>query len=108
MYRPLVPALLAGLLLGGALTGREAAPESYTVADAKRLGVEPVAPKRDPDTGFVVGGKNSTALIRKLTKINGRTIAELEKDMRPGALSRAGFLGPKESLLEVLAEDNRY
>ena len=28
--------------------------------------------------------------------------------MRPGALSRLGFLGKDESLLEILAEDNRF
>jgi hypothetical protein len=74
--------------------------------------VTPVAPKKDARTGFVVGGKNDTALIRGLKEINGRTIAALEKDMRPGAKSdvgsTAGFLGPKEKLLDVLAADNRY
>src|SRR5262249_32376551 len=85
------------------------------LADLLDLGkyyVKPVDPKKDPKTGFVVGGKNSTALIRGLEEINGRTIAELEMDMRPGAKSEvgsnAGFLGPKEKLLDVLAADNRY
>jgi hypothetical protein len=72
----------------------------------------PVEVKKDAKTGFVVGGKNDTALIRGLKEINGRTIAELEKDMRPGAKSevgsRAGFLGPEEKLLDVMAADNRY
>src|SRR5262249_15628761 len=58
------------------------------------------------------GGKNATALVRGLTAINGRTIAALEKDMRPGAKSEVGsvkgFLGPDERLLDVLADDNRY
>ena len=74
--------------------------------------VKPVEPKKDPATGFVVGGKNDTALIRRLTHINGRTVAELEKDMRPGAKSDVGsedgFLGPDEKLLDVLAADNKY
>ncbi len=73
--------------------------------------VPKVAKKRDPKSGFFVGGQNDTALIRKLTEINGRTIAELEEDMRPGAKSdvgsRSGFLGPDEKLLEVLAMDNK-
>lgn len=65
-----------------------------------------VAQTKDPKTGFVVGGKNPTALIRNLTEINGRTIADLEKDMRPKVLSTAGFLGQHERLLQVLATDN--
>ncbi|MCC6417329.1 MAG: hypothetical protein IT429_03680 [Gemmataceae bacterium] len=83
-------------------------PEDFTKADLKTLGVEPVSPRKDPKTGFVVGGKNETALIRKLTEIAGRRIASLEKDMRPGQLSRLGFLGKDESLLDVLAMDNGY
>src|SRR5947209_3988071 len=49
-----------------------------------------LAPKEDKKTGFVVAGKNSTALIRGLKQLNGRPVAALEKDMRPGALSMAG------------------
>jgi hypothetical protein len=85
------------------------------LADFLELGkyyVKPVDPKKDPKTGFVVGGKNGTSLIRGLKEINGRTIAQLERDMRPGAKSNvgsnAGFLGPKEKLLDVLAADNQY
>ena len=74
--------------------------------------VTPVEPKKDARTGFVVGGRNDTALVRRLTELNGRSIADLEKDMRPGAEfpfgSNAGFLGPEEKLLEVLAADNQY
>lgn len=72
------------------------------------LGIELVKPAKDGKTGFIVGGKNDTALIKKLTEINGITIADLERDMRPKKLSTAGFLGEKESLLEILAADNRY
>jgi len=74
----------------------------------KVVGIEPVPEVRDPKTGFLVGGRNSTDLLRTLTEINGRSIADLERDMRPGALSTAGFLGQDESLIEVLVEDNRY
>lgn len=74
--------------------------------------VTPVDAKKDGRTGFVVGGKNDTALIPSLKEINGRSILELEKDMRPGAKSdvgsTAGFLGPEEKLLDVLVGDNRY
>jgi hypothetical protein len=89
-------------------------PRDFKDFDLKELGIELVAPRKDPRTGFVVGGKNSSALIRGLKEINGRTIAQLEKDMRPGARSEdfegsaKGFLGPEEKLLDVLAADNQY
>jgi hypothetical protein len=72
------------------------------------LAVEFVPPTKDPKTGFVVGGKNTTALIRALKEINGIPIKNLESEMRPGKSSQKGFLGPTESLLEVLAADNDY
>jgi hypothetical protein len=104
-------ASLAGLVLSAAAAlpgpGQEA-PEDFTKVDPEKLGVKPVPASKDPRTGFVVGGKNATALIRKLTEIAGRKIASLEKDMRPGAASRAGFLGKDERLLDVLAMDNVY
>jgi hypothetical protein len=63
-------------------------------------------------TRLTVGGRNDTAVVRALAEINGRPIAELEKDMRPGAAhpvgSTAGFLGKDEKLLDVLAADNDY
>jgi hypothetical protein len=83
-------------------------PDDYTRVDPEKLGVQPVPPQKDPATGFVVAGKNATALIRQLPQIAGRKIASLEKDMRPGAASRAGFLGKDERLLDVMAADNAY
>lgn len=84
----------------------------FTKADLKELGVKLVAAAKDKKTGFIVGGKNDTALIKSLTEIAGRKIAALEKDMRPGAPSevgsRLGFLGKDEKLLDILAEDNEY
>jgi lysophospholipase L1-like esterase len=86
--------------------------QDFTGVDPASLGVRPVPARKDPKTGFVVGGKNSTALIRSLTEINGRRIADLEPDMRPGAESEVGsdkgFLGKNEALLGVLADDNRF
>lgn len=83
-----------------------------TKASPRDLDVEFVKPAKDDKTGFLVGGKNETALIRKLTELNGRKIADLEKDMRPGAKSevgsRLGFLGNDEKLLDILAEDNDF
>jgi hypothetical protein len=87
-------------------------PKEYTDIDAATLGVVLVKEKKDPTTGFMVGGKNTTALVKGLSEINGRTIADLEKDMRPGAEgeggSEKGFLGVDETLLKVLEADNAY
>lgn len=96
--------------------------KDYKDVPLEQIGVKPVAPSKDAKTGFIVGGKNATALIRKLTELNGRTIADLEKDMRPGAIgekpmgkgldrfdgSTKGFLGKDEKLLDVLAMDNAF
>jgi hypothetical protein len=102
--------LLAALLI---LASREA-PKDYKDVDLKTLGVQLVEAKKDERTGFVAGGKNATSLIQELKEINGQAIADLEKDMRPGAKttdnvgSEKGFLGPDESLLAVLAADNKF
>lgn len=76
--------------------------------DLAEFYVPPPAMKRDPITGFHVGGQNDTALIERLTELNGRKIVDLEADMRRGASSGEGFLGASEKLLDVLADDNRY
>jgi hypothetical protein len=85
-------------------------PKDFTNVKPEELGVKFVQAKKDVRTGFVVGGKNATSLVKGLTEISGRSIEALEKDMRPGANaeggSTAGFLSPKERLLDVLAEDN--
>jgi hypothetical protein len=77
---------------------------------AEDLGVKFIEETRDEETGFLVGGTNPTDTIRLLRSVNGLSIADLEKQMRPGAPgeegSKAGFLGPAESLLAVLAADN--
>lgn len=74
--------------------------------------VEPVPVTTDPKTGFIVAGKNDNSRIRGLSELNGRSIVELEKDMRPGATSEVGsdkgFPGLDEKLLDVLAADNTY
>jgi len=90
---------LVGFALIGALS---------VLATAQQVKTPPqkIEPKKDAKTGFVVGGKNDTALIKKLTEINGIAIADLEKKMRPKALSKVGFLGVEENLVDVLAADN--
>jgi hypothetical protein len=76
--------------------------------DLAEFYVAPPTAKRDPVTGFHVGGLNETPVIERLTELNGRKIADLEADMRPGSSSTAGFLGADEKLLDLLADDNRY
>jgi hypothetical protein len=78
---------------------------NLNLADA---GFAPIEPSQDPKTGFIVGGTNSTTVIKNLTEINGKPIAALQAAMRPGADSIAGFLGHDESLVDVLAEDNEF
>lgn len=68
----------------------------------------PLKPKKDPKTGFIVAGKNTSELVKGLTEISGIPVAELEESMRPGGLSTAGFLGQDEGLLEVMAADNTW
>jgi hypothetical protein len=84
----------------------------YTDLDLGKHGIELVKPRKDPKSGFVVGGINDTGSLRTLSELAGRRIADLERDMRPGAPvkggSDAGFLGPDESLLEVLVTDNEF
>jgi hypothetical protein len=90
------------------------APKDYKDVDLEALGVKRVEARKDERTGFVVGGKNATSLIKELKEINGRAIADLEKDMRPGAKttddvgSEKGFLGSDESLLAIMAADNKF
>jgi hypothetical protein len=64
--------------------------------------ISPVLPNKDPKTGFVTGGSNPTALIERLSEINGQPINELEK-----WLKQEGFLREQDRLLEIMATDNR-
>jgi hypothetical protein len=112
----IIVAVLASTLAESATFGQlpkdSKAIDMAALLDLGEYYVKPAVAKRDPKTGFLVAGKNDTALLKGLKEINGRTIAELEKDMRPGAKSAVGstkgFLGSEESLLEVLAADNQY
>ncbi|MCI0378032.1 MAG: hypothetical protein L0215_10520 [Gemmataceae bacterium] len=100
-------------------TAQAAGPPDYTNVPLKELGIELVQPRKDASTGFLIGGKNATNLVVQLPSINGRPIADLEWDMRPGeggqetgkdrfVRSRKGFLGKEERLLDVLVADNRF
>lgn len=60
------------------------------------------------ESGFTVGGLNTTDILRGLSEINGVSLEELEARMRPNAMSMAGFLGPEESLIDILTVDNDF
>jgi hypothetical protein len=96
------------LLASASVIAEKPAPPLKDFTDIKLAdhGIKPVVAKKDAKTGFIVGGKNTTKLIKGLKEINGKSIADLEKVMRPGASSMAGFLGKDEKLLDVLAADN--
>ncbi len=107
----------------GGLSGRllrEATPEE--------LGVKSVEVVEE-ESGFKIGGVNSTELIRKLASLNKIPIETLEKRMRPwrppehesvmpydlqrefcrrGWDSVLGYLRADQGLLDVLAEDNDF
>ena len=100
--------LLSSVLLAARSLFADDVPKDYTKATPKSLGIEEVKPAKDAKTGFVIGGKNPTALLLGLKEVAGLPIGKLEKAMRPGALSQKGFLGKDERLLDILAEDNRY
>ncbi len=72
---------------------------------------QPIVPKEDPG-GMLIGGVNSSNAIRRLKSINGVTIADLERRMRPGSKaangSLSGFLGEDEKLLDILVADNEF
>lgn len=99
--------LAMGLVTNSPIHGCQES-KDYGNVKPEELGVKPVASQKDPKTGFVVGGSNKTSLLKTLKEINGIPIEELEKSMRPDELSRSGFLGKDESLLEVMAEDNEW
>lgn len=101
-------ALLIGLTAPACGDDSKPRPRDFTKFTLAELGVMPVKETIDPATQFKIGGKNSTESIAKLTALAGRSIAELEVDMRPGKMSGAGFLGAKENLLDVLVADNQF
>lgn len=116
MNRRLIPVMAAAFLLilsaalrlPGLAANDDDSPPDFTKQSFCQLGIEPVPAQKDSRTGFVVAGRNATEVVAKLSELNGRTIAELESEMRPGAASAKGFLGADEGLLAVLTEDNRY
>lgn len=93
---------------GAMAAGESEEIKDFTDVSPGELKIAFVAEKEDGKSGFIIAGKNAASLIAKLTELNGRTIADLEREMRPGAASEKGFLGAEEKLLEILAADNEY
>jgi hypothetical protein len=106
--RSIVSLISLLMFVAGTFAQEGAALKDFTKVDLKSLGIEPCPVEKDDKTGFLVGGTNATSLIAKLPSLAGRTIKNLEKDMRPGATSRLGFIGKEEDLLDILADDNRF
>lgn len=81
--------------------------EAYS---AETLNIEYGTEEKDVVTGFVYAGVNSTETIQGLRgkELNGISVSDLEKRMRPRQLSERGFLGNEESLIDILAEDNDW
>lgn len=104
--------LLAWALLSALVVHRQALadspppPVALSEANAAELELKFVTQYTEAESGFLIGGKNSSDVIREMKSLNQRPIAELEKVMRPGGSSSTGFLGEAESLREVLLADN--
>lgn len=90
----------------GAVSGQKP-DHDFKDIDLTKAGIPAVPAMKDANTGFIVGGKNSTELIGKLTEINGLSVARLESVMRPKKLSQSGFLGADEKLVDILVADNK-
>jgi hypothetical protein len=73
----------------------------------QELDIKPFAVIKEA-SGFQIGGRNETRLIRGLKEIASQSISSLEARMRPMHDSMAGFLGQNESLVEVMAGDNDF
>ena len=79
MYSYLLGAVMA-VASGPVGTAQDRAPlKDFTDTKLEDLGIKPVEPKKDSKTGFIVGAKNPTPLIKGLTEINSQTIAAIEQ-----------------------------
>jgi len=75
---PGIPLLVLAVLTTIALPAQEGGSrKDFTDIKLEELGIKPVEPKKDAETGFIVGGKNATELIKGLAEINGKPIADL-------------------------------
>jgi hypothetical protein len=63
-------------------------------------------PKTEPNSNFIIGGKNTNDSIATLHSLNGYSISTLEDRLRPDKKANTTFLGKNESLLSVLMKDN--
>lgn len=94
---------------------QEAKPKSGDLSSpfdlADKTFYKPVSSKKDAG-GMMIAGVNTTDSLRQLASINGVSVAQLERRMRPGSNagngSVSGFLGKDEKLLDVLIADNEF
>lgn len=90
---------------------QEPTPVGFDLTDTTYF--QPIESWHD-EGGLLIGGPNSSEEIRQTKSINGQTIEQLEKLMRPtpsgndARTSKAGFLGEGESLLDILEADNDF
>jgi hypothetical protein len=56
---------------------------------------------------LVAHGLHDPAHLATLTHINGRALADIDRDARPGALSEDGFMAADETVVAVMAADDR-
>lgn len=90
---------------GGVIAyGSQKLHRSITLEDLQVHDISPI----EEESGFIIGGINTSDQIRTLQQLVGTSIEDLEAHMKPGRDSMAGFLGEDESLLEVLAQDNDF
>lgn len=81
---------------------------SFFLAEGKIIEKKLKRATKEDGRNFTGPEDPSTTRIRGLTEFNQIPIATVEALMRPGAMSDAGFLGPAERLLDVLAGDNEF
>jgi len=93
------------LIYGGSLV--EGSQKLLRNVEPEELDIRPLEIVAE-QSGFKIGGRNETELIKELTEINGQPVEKLESRMRPMRDSMAGFLGENESLLYIMASDNDF
>ncbi len=80
--------------------------------DPVTLGIQPPVTPFTESTGFKVGDKNSSDVIRSATSFNNIPVAELTAAMLPNQSgsdrSVSGFLAPDQDLRTVMATQNDY
>jgi hypothetical protein len=56
---------------------------------------------------LAAAGLHDPAQLAALTRLNGRPLADIDRDARPGGLSEDGFMAADETVLAVMSGDDR-